>query len=390
MRSSILVDEGIRLEALHRYDPLDLQDDGSVHDLVTLAASICRTPFAWMGFLDRDRLLIKSSIGLPAGRSVPRWDAFAANTICKTHDILMVPDARYNARFSKNPLVVGEPHVRFWAGAPLVELSGEAIGILSVMDTVPRGLTNAERLELRTLAKLTLALLEHRQTEHRLECEILERAQYERRAAAIQLQLQAANARLGAASMIDSLTLIGNRRAFEEHLAREMNRVKRLSQPLSLLMIDIDNFKHINDTFGHPAGDQVIRRVAEVIVRSVRVTDYVTRIGGDEFMVILPTTDQVAAAVLAERCRSAVEFSHWSNQRVRVSIGVAQLSPNASDAAALVVSVDQCLLRAKKAGSNRVWVAEQPHKGTTKNGLPVSFANVLSDREDNFKRPSGG
>jgi diguanylate cyclase (GGDEF)-like protein len=154
-------------------------------------------------------------------------------------------------------------------------------------------------------------------------------------------------------------------------------------------MIDIDNFKHINDTFGHPAGDQVIRRVAEVIARSVRVTDYVTRIGGDEFMVILPTTDQVAAATLAERCRSAVESSRWPNQRVRVSIGVAQLSPYASDAAALIVAVDQCLLRAKRAGSNRVWVAERPHKGTDKNVSTVSFANGLFDREDNFKRPAG-
>lgn len=354
MQSSILVDEGTRLEALHRYDLLDWKDDGPVHDLVALAASICRTPFAWMGFMDHDWLLIKASVGLPA-RHVPRWGAFAADAICNPHDILVVPDARYNARFSKNTLVVGEPHLRFWAGTPLVELSGEAIGILSVMDTVPRGLSNPERLELRTLARLTVALLELRHTERRLEGEISERAQYERRGVAFQQRLLATNARLGAASITDSLTQLGNRRGFEEHLAREMDRVARLSYPLSLFMIDIDNFKLVNDTLGHPAGDQVIRRVAEVIGSSVRATDYVARIGGDEFMVILPATDQAGAAMLAERCRSAVESFRWPNQPVRVSIGVAQLSPHASDAAALIAAADQCLLHAKRAGGNRVW-----------------------------------
>jgi diguanylate cyclase (GGDEF)-like protein len=346
--------EGIRLEALHRYDPLEFQGDGPVHDLVALAASICRTPLAWMGLMDRDRLLIKSSIGLPA-KAMPRRGAFAADAICRPHDILEVSDARHDARFSKNPLVAGEPHVRFWAGAPLVELSGQAIGILSVMDTVPRVLSDPERLELRTLAKLAVAVLELRQTEHRLNCEILERAQYERRVAVLQQQLKTANARLEAASMTDSLTQIGNRRAFDEHLAQEMNRVKRQSYPLSLLMIDIDHFKLINDTMGHPAGDQVIRCVAEVIRHTIRVTDYVARVGGDEFMVILPATDQVAAATLAERCRRAVESSSGPDQPVRVSIGVTQLSQYTSDAAELIAAVDQCLLRAKRAGSNRVW-----------------------------------
>ena len=163
----------------------------------------------------------------------------------------------------------------------------------------------------------------------RLEGEISERTQYERRLAALQQQLQTTNALLGAASMTDSLTRLANRRAFERRLAAEVDRVNRQLYPLSLLMIEIDQFKQINDTFGHPAGDQVIRRVAEVIGRSARTTDFVARLGGDEFAAILPGTDSLGAEIIAERCRAAIEDSRWPNHPVRISVGVGQLTPDA-------------------------------------------------------------
>ena len=362
MDTPVPFDEDARLESLNRYALRDPQEDRQFDRLVALAASVCRTPIALLGFMDRDRLSFKSTVGL-AVAFVPRRISFGAHAICKPDEIMVVPDARHDARFAKSPLVTREPRVRFYAAAPLVESSGHAIGTLAIMDYVARGLSDPERLTLHTLADQVVALLDLRQKVRRLEGEISERTQYERRLTAFQQQLQTTNALLGAASLTDSLTRLSNRRAFEQRLATEVDRVNRLLYPLSLLLIDIDHFKQINDTFGHPAGDQIIRRVAEIIGRTARTTDFAARLGGDEFAVILPGTDSLGAAIIAERYRAAIEASRWPNQHpVRISVGVGQILPDALDGSELIVAADQALLRAKQSGRNRVAVKRpDPH-----------------------------
>jgi diguanylate cyclase (GGDEF)-like protein len=391
VKTPIPFDEVARLEALHRYDlPLD-QADPDFDRLVALAASVCRTPFAWLGFLDRDRLWLKSAIGVTQCY-VPRRGFFGAHMVYRADELLVVNDASRDWRFANSPLVTGEPRLRFYAAAPLVESSGHVIGMVAIADVVARSLSDPEGGLLHALAREVVVLLELRQRGRRLECELAERAQYERRSAAIQRRLQATNALLGAASLSDSLTGVANRRAFDQHLEAEIDRVSRFQYPLSLLMIDIDRFKQINDVFGHPAGDQVIRRVAELIGHSARTTDFVARIGGDEFAVILPETDGREAKVIGERCRAAIERARWPRAQARISVGVGQLGPGASSASELIAAADQSLMRAKHEGRNLVVVTPLPDKQDSRRSArdtkPLEIASFCQTAQQGFRHPN--
>ena len=160
------------------------------------------------------------------------------------------------------------------------------------------------------------------------------------------------------ASACDYLTGIANRRTFFEAAELEVERWRRFPRPLSMITIDADFFKNINDTWGHPAGDEVLRNLALTLSANVREIDVVARLGGEEFAALLPSTDLDGAVQLAERIRSAIE-----NQRVRtgdadinytVSIGVASMDTEVSGVDQLLKLADRALYAAKKAGRNRV------------------------------------
>jgi diguanylate cyclase (GGDEF)-like protein len=164
-------------------------------------------------------------------------------------------------------------------------------------------------------------------------------------------------------SRVDALTGVLNRRALEEQGESSLALCQRHGQPFALLMVDIDHFKDINDRFGHPVGDQVLRAVAVHCGRHIRASDRFGRWGGEEFLAILPETSQEDALALAERMRLAVANAGFEFggdvQRVTISIGVAgMVTPAAVDAtnawAALVKTVDDAMYRAKAAGRNRV------------------------------------
>lgn len=153
---------------------------------------------------------------------------------------------------------------------------------------------------------------------------------------------------------MDSLTGLANRHEFTRVANLEVQRSQRHGNPLSLIMYDLDHFKRINDSFGHSVGDEVLRTVSEIARQTVRDTDLVGRWGGEEFMVLLPQTPLVDAAVLAERLRQAVDDYHFPSVRhVTASFGVAGFRPeDALDR--LLLRVDKALYRAKENGRNRV------------------------------------
>ena len=161
-------------------------------------------------------------------------------------------------------------------------------------------------------------------------------------------------------SYTDDLTGIYNHRFFIEQLTREVERHKRYSTPLSLLMIDIDYFKHYNDTNGHLAGDEVLRAIAILIERGVRQTDIVARYGGEEFSAILTNTGRDGAFEIAERVRKNVSDTCFPNESAQpnkdltVSVGVATFSSSISTLTDLIREADHALYRAKKGGRNRV------------------------------------
>ncbi|MGH6769316.1 MAG: diguanylate cyclase [Xanthobacteraceae bacterium] len=159
----------------------------------------------------------------------------------------------------------------------------------------------------------------------------------------------------------DALTGIHNRRHFVHQLDGEWNRYRRYRRPLSLLVLDIDHFKSINDRYGHDVGDQVIVHVARLCREQTRDSDVVARIGGEEFAVLLPETDLADAHIAGERLREAVTRrpvpSSEGDIAVTVSIGTVQVDPTMADPAALVKRADEALYAAKRSGRNRVVAA---------------------------------
>ncbi|MEK7765858.1 MAG: sensor domain-containing diguanylate cyclase, partial [bacterium] len=162
-------------------------------------------------------------------------------------------------------------------------------------------------------------------------------------------------------AILDGLTEVYVHRYFRERLEEEVRRSGEVGAPLTLLMADIDLFKLMNDTFGHLAGDAVLRRVARCLRDGVRGTDMVARYGGEEFAVLLVETALDAGTLVAERLRSSVAASSvrdLPNARpVTVSIGVAAFPQHATDERTLIARADEALYAAKRAGRNRVIVA---------------------------------
>ena len=165
----------------------------------------------------------------------------------------------------------------------------------------------------------------------------------------------------------DALTGLGNRRMLDASLQRESARAQRTGNPLSLLMLDVDEFKLYNDNFGHPAGDQALRRIAAILEKSVnRPADLICRYGGEEFAIILPVADAEAAAVVAERIRKAVEAAqipHTADAQrpvVTVSIGCATATGVGVEPALLIARADAGVYRAKSRGRNRVEGVAEP------------------------------
>jgi len=182
-----------------------------------------------------------------------------------------------------------------------------------------------------------------------------------------QVGLSVANIRLRdalrAQSIKDPLTGLYNRRYLEESLDREIRRATRSAKPLGILMLDLDHFKKFNDTYGHDAGDAILKETAAFLTRSIRAEDIVCRHGGEEFVVILPTADLHASQMRAERIRSklrdlVVLHQGHSLGTITVSVGVAAVPEHGSDPKALLQAADSALYRAKREGRDRVAVAE--------------------------------
>jgi diguanylate cyclase (GGDEF)-like protein len=201
--------------------------------------------------------------------------------------------------------------------------------------------------------RLATALAEKEAVEERLR---VSEEQFRTRSAELaryQAELEAANDRLRNLAVTDDLTGLRNRRAFEERLAFEFSMARRKRRDLSVVLVDADDFKKVNDRLGHAAGDSVLQQVAKVLQETVRATDLAVRFGGEEFAVILPESNERSAMLWCRRLQKALAAASWEHYPVTVSMGIAGMTAACVDGAHMVAIADQALYRAKRMGKDR-------------------------------------
>ncbi len=166
----------------------------------------------------------------------------------------------------------------------------------------------------------------------------------------------------------DSLTNTYNRRAFDHFLNQEHEKFRASGRPYCLIMLDVDDFKKVNDTLGHPAGDEVLKRLTQTLFSGIRLTDMLARVGGEEFVILLTNQRSAGATILAERLRTAVSTMNLDDLRpefrITVSVGIAECSQAIGRAEQVYQVVDSAMLEAKRAGKNRTIVAAVENPGT--------------------------
>ncbi len=332
MKAALPLNETARVETLHRSGWLDSLPEQAYDDITLLASQICDAPIALMSLVDGDRQWFKSKIGLDASET-PREYSFCAHAILEPQHLLIVPDARLDPRFSGNPLVTQNPKIRFYAGAPLVTAEGHALGSLCVIDQMPRQLSEPQMGALQALSRQVMA-----------QWTLREQAR----------EMKGLNAQLERLSIRDELTALSNRRAFNIALHRETARAIRYGAPLSLVLLDVDEFKSYNDTFGHQGGDYVLQRIGTILPQHIEEMAVAARYGGEEFALILPDTPAQKALEIAEAVRHDLEKTRWPLRGVTASFGVATTAPALQNEAELLAAADSALYASKGAGRNRV------------------------------------
>jgi two-component system, cell cycle response regulator len=161
----------------------------------------------------------------------------------------------------------------------------------------------------------------------------------------------------------DGLTGLLNHRTFQSRADDALAQAHRYGRKCSFILTDIDHFKSVNDTYGHPTGDQVLKGVARLIQQTARDTDVVARYGGEEFAIVMPETDMNGARIIAERIREAVMAEVFQTElgplKVTLSLGIATAPESAKEKQALIDLADQCLYQAKRSGRNRAVTAAE-------------------------------
>jgi diguanylate cyclase (GGDEF)-like protein len=335
------VNEPARLRALNRLKILDTPEEEVFSAITRLAAAVVGAPMALISLVDARRQWFKARVGLDVCET-SRTTAFCAHAIVRA-ELFEVEDARLDERFAANPLVRGEPGIRFYAGMPLVLPGGEAIGTLCVIDRVPKRLDATQRMAMEVLARNVVAELELRQRIIELEAEVSRRLE--------------AEARIMHLATRDPLTQLPNRAALMDRLHQGLKTAKRDRTQLAVLFLDLDRFKWINDTLGHDVGDQLLQTMASRLTHVLRESDTVARLGGDEFAIILPAlhaaeeAERVAQKILTAVLQPVALRGH--DVLVGCSIGLAVYPVHGECEEALLRHADLSMYQAKELGGNQ-------------------------------------
>lgn len=299
-------DEADRLAQLRSLALLDSDPEERFDRITRLAQRLFGVPIALVSLVDADRQWFKSRQGVDVSET-PREVAFCAHAILDG-EVLQVADATTDPRFSGNPLVLGDPEIRFYAGCPIEGPGGAKVGTLCIIDRVPRELSAADMALLRDLAEMV-----------------------EREIAAVHL------------AAADELTGLANRRGFQVLGAAMLEMCRIHTLPATLAYLDLDGLKRVNDELGHEAGDEALREFAGLLGRAFRGSDVIARLGGDEFAAMLigaadaESIGRLHKGLTARNEAAGARYALWA------SAGVALFDPRAPE------SLEQLVARADAA-----------------------------------------
>ena len=326
-----LHDEPGRLAALGRYEIMDTPREAPFERITGLVRAVLNVPISTLSLIDADRQWYKSCVGMESS-DLPRELSFCTHTI-RARDPLYVPDTLKDPRFAGYPTVIGEPYIRSYLGVPLASPDGFNLGALCALDVRPRDFSDGQIEVLKSFAALAVDELELRRI-----------------------------------AQTDSLTGAATRRSFILEMEKAIAKFVRRRQSAVLVTLDIDHFKRVNDTFGHPSGDVVLRTVSNRLEAILRTEDLLGRLGGEEFGVLLADTDLHQALQIAERLRCALQDTPCQlNEPLRVtaSFGISGIGADKLSPELWLASADQALYSAKRSGRNRCCVDESEANACT-------------------------
>lgn len=319
--------EAKRLDVLAACNIMDTGRDDRFDRLTRLAVRFYHADAAFIGLVDADFQWMKSVNSEEIAPFIARRDS-VCNLIIQSGEPLIVGDLKTDSRLDGHP-IVPRLTVRFYAGVPLIVPPDLVIGSMCVMRRDPADISGFDVEPLCELAAIAID----------------------------EIELWKLNQELTRMSQIDALTGIANRRGFDDAIDRAVRRANRTGEALSLLLMDLDRFKQLNDLSGHQAGDEVLRHVGGLLAASAsRPYDAPCRYGGEEFAVLLPDTSLTGAQHVAERLRQGLAeagIPHPLTGHVTASFGIATQTGTV-DAVQLIAEADAALYEAKRRGRNCV------------------------------------
>ncbi|WP_070969348.1 GGDEF domain-containing protein [Vibrio sonorensis] len=262
--------EDIRLQNLRNLEVLDTAHEERFDRVTRLAKRLFDVPISLVSLVDSDRQWFKSCFGLPVSET-PRDISFCGHAILSDQPFV-IENTLEDSRFLDNPLVVSEPHIRFYAGVPLVYEDGSVLGTLCIIDTEPREFGQESLQDLIDLAKMA------------------------------ERELCACHT-----ASLDELTGISNRRGFIELANKSLNYCTFAHFPYSLAYFDLNDLKAINDSHGHQMGDEVLKNFSALLEKGFRDSDVFARLGGDEFVVFMSGASENVATIAIHRFQKVVD-----------------------------------------------------------------------------------
>jgi diguanylate cyclase (GGDEF)-like protein len=332
----------LKIANIHSLDLFYTPLEERFERITRLARRALHAPVAAISLLNEDKQWFKSAAGWGISE-LPREHAICKLTV-DANQMLVIGDTLEDPRVAALPIVASAPRFRAYAGHPLLGEHGSCIGTLCVFDLKPRAFSTADRQTLADLAALA---------QGELLSDQLTSAQ------------AALTSKLGMArreALMDPLTHLWNRRGAYVLLKDAFAGADQRGAPLALALLDLDNFKRVNDDHGHQTGDEVLRRVASRLMSVVRGDDAIFRLGGDEFLVLMANTDGDVASRITERIRHVITDTvvptRDGTMAVSASVGCTIRQPRDTTAVEdLLDRADQALLQSKAGGRNRVRMA---------------------------------